>query len=314
MYYPLSQNVSLSEEERVRLTLRCKDCASIPKVRSAGKVVTVDGRRVQIMHNGLKVVAGGYYGQFIEKIISGSKGHHEPQEELVFHNILKFMPPKATMIELGGFWSYYSLWFLRDGRRPRWFRGPMPTERRAIVLEPDPSHIEIGRQNAELNGEILEFVHACVGERSIPEVTFSTETAGEMRIPQFSVRQLMDERDISHLDILHCDTQGAETGVVQSIRELVEENRISYCVISTHSHHISGDPLTHQRCLAMLRDAGGKILAEHDVHESFSGDGLIAAYLGERDIDWPNLSMSYARYSESLFRNPLYDLDEERKR
>lgn len=41
------------------------------------------------------------------------------------------------MIEIGGFWAYYSLWFLKDA-----------PERRAIVIEPDPAHLDIGRQNA----------------------------------------------------------------------------------------------------------------------------------------------------------------------
>jgi hypothetical protein len=31
---------------------------------------------------------------------------------------------------------------------------------------------------------------------------------------------------------------------------------------------------------------GGTILAEHDVHESFNGDGLIAAYFGREPLEW----------------------------
>lgn len=69
-----------------------------------------------------------------------------------------------------------------------------------------------------------------------------------------------------------------------------------------------GDPLTHQRCLALLRELGGRILVEHDVQESFSGDGLIVAYFGREAIDWTDIPLSYNRYSTSLFRNPLYDL------
>jgi hypothetical protein len=58
----------------------------------------------------------------------------------------------------------------------------------------------------------------------------------------------------------------------------------------------------------MLRDFGGTILAEHDVHESFSGDGLIAAYFGREPLQWKEPLISRNRYSTSLFRNPLYDL------
>lgn len=81
-------------------------------------------------------------------------------------------------------------------------------------------------------------------------------------------------------------------------------------IISTHAESISGDPLTHQRCLAVLREIGATILVEHDVHESFSGDGLIVAKLGPVPSDWSPPSISYNRYSEALFRNPLYDLAE----
>jgi hypothetical protein len=58
----------------------------------------------------------------------------------------------------------------------------------------------------------------------------------------------------------------------------------------------------------MLEAFGGRILAEHDVHESFSGDGLIAAYFGKEPIEWQEPRISRNRYSTSLFRNPLYDL------
>ena len=91
---------------------------------------------------------------------------------------------------------------------------------------------------------------------------------------------------------------------------LLADGRIRFCFVSTHTHHISGDALTHQRCLALLKEAGGQILAEHDVHESYSGDGLIVAYFGDSPLPWPSLRLSYNRYSTSLFRNPLFDLDE----
>ncbi len=36
----------------------------------------------------------------------------------------------------------------------------------------------------------------------------------------------------------------------------------------------------------MLGDFGGTILPEHDVRESFSGDGLIAAYFRRDPLQW----------------------------
>lgn len=281
------------------MTVGCRDSDAIPKVADAGKILTEDGREVQVMHNGVRVLAGGYHGDWMAEIITRLHGHHEPQEELVFDEVLKHIPAEATMIELGGFWSYYSLWFLNQA----------PMARRSIVVEPDPNNLNVGRTNAAINGRHIEFVQACVGDEEREPRPFSSETAGQILVPQVSVPGLMGKCGIAHLDILHCDTQGAETAVIHSCETLLRERRIRFVIVSTHAHQISGDPLTHQRCLEMLRQFGGQILAEHDVHESFSGDGLIAAYFGNAEIAWSDLHMTYNRYSTSLFPNPLYDLE-----
>jgi hypothetical protein len=57
----------------------------------------------------------------------------------------------------------------------------------------------------------------------------------------------------------------------------------------------------------MMRDFGGRILIEHDVQESFSGDGLIVAYFGQGSIEWNEPRISLNRYSTGLLRNPIYD-------
>jgi FkbM family methyltransferase len=113
---------------------------------------------------------------------------------------------------------------------------------------------------------------------------------------------------IEHLDMLHCDAQGIETNILESCSALFRAGRVSWVFISTHSHHISGDPLTHQRCLSLLLNAGATIVTEHDVQESFSGDGLIVAKFGALPEGWAPPALSYNRYSDSLFRNPLFDL------
>ena len=298
--FPLTEPIWRDERFRIGMTTSCRDCDPIPKVAEAGQIVIENGRRVQVMHNGLRVSAGDYYGDWTAEVITLLRGHHEPQEEFIFCEVLKHLPPDATMVELGGFWSYYSLWFLHEN----------PSNRRAIVVEPDPNNLDVGRDNARLNGRSIEFVQASVGAESIPEHIFRGETAGPISIPQVTVPQLLEERGIASLEILHCDVQGAETDVLQSCRGLLKAGRIRFCIVSTHSHHISGDPLTHQRCLALLQDAGGQILAEHDVHESYSGDGLTAAHFGETPLSWPAVKVSRNRYSNCLFRNPLFDLDE----
>jgi FkbM family methyltransferase len=290
--------ILLDNATRAEMTVSCHDCDLISKVPDAGKVVLLGGKHVQIMHNGVQVVADGYYGNWMTNIIARLKGHHEPQEEAVFHEVLKHVPPHATMLELGGFWSYYSLWF----------KSQHAATREAYVVEPDPNHIAIGRANAALNGCDIHFVQACVGAKPIKALSFDTESAGDIRIPQISVLAFLRDHQIPTLQILHCDTQGMETPIIESCEALFRSRAIRFGIFSTHHHHISGDPLTHQRCLAMLQDFGGRILVEHDVHESFSGDGLIAAYFGTEPLDWSEPLISRNRYSTSLFRNPLFDL------
>jgi FkbM family methyltransferase len=285
---------------RARMTCSCRDSDYIPKVANAGAVLTKNGQRIQIMHNGVKVIAGGYGGDWMAGIITELRGHHEPQEEAIFHEILKLLPQGASMIELGGNWSYYSIWFLKNFK----------ARRRSVVLEPDPANLATGQANATLNKSAIEFVNASIGAVAAQTVSFRCESGETISIPQTTVPGLLERFDIPVLDILHCDIQGVETEVLSSCRPLFVGHKIRFCVVSTHSHHISADPLTHQRCLAILQDAGGQILAEHDVHESFSGDGLIVAYFGTEAIKWVPPRISYNRYSASLFRNPLFDLDE----
>jgi FkbM family methyltransferase len=285
-------------EERTIITTLCRDADALPKVANAGAVVQQpDGTRVQIMHNGIRVIAGGYYGPWMQDLITRCHGHHEPQEEVLFAEIMKHLDARATMFELGGFWSFYSIWFLTQDRR-----------RRAFIVEPDPAHLETGRTNARLNDCEAVFIPAFVGGSAAPPSPFTTEESGVVVLPRVSVPDLMATHAIEHLDLLHCDAQGIELAVLESCVDLAAAGRLGWIVVSTHSHHISGDPLTHQRCLAVLRRSGAHILAEHDVHESFSGDGLIIAKFGAVPEGWRTPLISYNRYSESLYRNPLYDL------
>lgn len=282
---------------RIAMTARCHDADRIPKVPDAGMVrVEPDGTRIQIMHNGLKMVADGYCGPWMTQLIELCRGHHEPQEEAAFDEVMRHQPAAATMLELGGWWSYYSLWFLRNA----------PT-RHAVVVEPDPAHLAIGEANARLNGLAPQFVAGFVGKAAAPPRPFRTGSSGVIELPCLAVPEVLEQHGIDTLDILHCDAQGAETDMLASCETLFRDRRIKWVFVSTHAYQITRDPLTHQRCLEMLRRAGAVIEAEHDVHESFSGDGLIVARFGPAPASWTPIAITRNRYSESLFRNPLYD-------
>ena len=59
---------------RTLMTINCTDAVSIRKVADAGTIVETSDGPVQIMHNGLKVTAGGYYGDWMAHIIRALAG------------------------------------------------------------------------------------------------------------------------------------------------------------------------------------------------------------------------------------------------
>lgn len=295
---------AMTVEMRIAMGTRCRDTDAIPKVSGAGGVsVLPSGRRIQLMHNGVRVMADGYYGEWMTRLIELTRGHHEPQEERIFHEVISRLPPGGTILELGGFWAFYSIWFLRAA-----------SGRRAVLIEPDPAHIAVGQTNLALNGVEAEFIQGFVGNCPSSVIPFQTEESGRLDLPCFDVAGIMNMCGIEHLTVLHCDTQGAEFSMLEQAAPLLREGRVDWVFISTHHHSISGDPLTHQRCLAVLRGVGAYIEAEHDVHESFSGDGLICARFCPAPPGWRSPPISYNRASESLFRHPLHDLSLAMKR
>ena len=290
----ISSKIHPSLMRRVIMTSKSQDSNSVPKVNNAGSIFQDNGKSIQLMHNGLRLIEGCYYGDWMTEVIKRCRGHHEPQEEKVFHEVESLVPKDGFMVELGCFWAYYSLWFLSKSR-----------DRFAIGLEPEPRHIEFGRKNAKINNldnQIMFVDGACAkGDNSI--VNLITEQSGELNIKGYTVFDLLKLARRSYIDILHCDTQGCEEFIVDQAIDLGKDSLLRFCFFSTHAYEITGNPLTHQQVLAKLKDAGVWILAEHDVYESFSGDGLIVASFEEVDRGM-RVSLSSNRYSENIFRHP----------
>src|SRR4030095_1193616 len=104
----------MNQLQRSLMTISCRDTDVIPKVSGAGSLVWRGSERLQRMHNGVEVVYGGYHGAWMAHVIRGLNGHHEPQEELLFHVLLRYVREAALMVELGSFWAYYTQWFLKS--------------------------------------------------------------------------------------------------------------------------------------------------------------------------------------------------------
>jgi FkbM family methyltransferase len=294
------QSLTAPERRRIEVTVAVRDTDVIPKVANAGEVLVRDGERLQVMHNGVVVSEGRYHGAWMTEVIKRLRGHHEPQEELAFHTALERLAASShspTIVELGSFWAYYSIWA----------KHRIPSAR-LVLFEPDPSNLAVGRHNLELNGMDGTFVQAAIGSEHEAQVTLTWESDGQPHpTRQLTVDGLIRDLPIEHIDLLLADVQGAETAMLLGCTSALAQRRIRFLVLSTHHHAISGDPLTHQRCLRILRDAGACLVAEHSVAESCSGDGLIVASFLPEDRDL-RAEVTIVRARDSLFGELEWDL------
>lgn len=274
---------------RIALTLSCRDSDAIPKVAAAGAIMERDDGAVQVMHDGTLVRVDGYCGGWMTEIIHRLRGHHEPQEELIFHHLLPHARPGSLIVELGAWWAYYTAWYL----------GAVPGAE-AVCVEPDPANLELGRANLVLNGRTAEFINAALGGEYRPQVEFHrTGHAETVTIESLDMPALAARLRGRPVEMLHMDMQGCELAFLRSLRRC--GTPVRFVVASTHHELISGSATTHADCLAELRCQGAMILAEHDVLESYSGDGLIVASFCRDDASLPLPPLSRHRG-----RNPLW--------
>lgn len=285
---------------RILMATGCNDCESIPKVPHAGEVFTDGEVRYQLMHNGVRVIEGCYYGGWMTETIRLLKGHHEPQEEKLFHEVLKHLSPGATMLELGSFWAYYSLWFRQAVK-----------DATNYMIEPDPNNLAAGKLNFQINAAEGHFFQYSIGRKSCAPRPFLCESDG-LRHPvaETCIDDFVASAGVKRIDLLLADVQGAELPMLEGALKTINRGQIRFVFLSTHHHSISGDPLTHQRCLQFLRDRGAHIMAAHNVTESYSGDGLIMASFDEQDRRIPEVEISKNHPTNSLFRELEYDLYE----
>ena len=104
------------------------------------------------MHNGLRIRPGSYYGYPVTRQLRLTRGVGEPQEVRAFHEVLKYMPPGAAMVELGAYWAFYSMWFQQAVKNARGY-----------LVEPTDCGIEAGILNFRLNNMFGTFEQAYVG-------------------------------------------------------------------------------------------------------------------------------------------------------
>jgi len=248
-------------KERIARTINCRDCDYIPKVREAGTVV--DGiPPLQIMHNGIKIIQGAYHGDWMTEIIRSLHGHHEPQEEKVFYEVLRTLPETATMIELGSFWAYYSMWFQKSVKNPINY-----------LIEPNPQKIEVGKRHFSLNKMVGHFENVFIGKDSKDKAFFNDWDDKKYQIPRIALDDFIEKNKIPFVHIVRADIQGAEYEMLLGCQKSISQNKIAFFFVSTHGN-------MHSQCINFFIEHGFTIVASHTIAESVSADGLIVAKAG----------------------------------
>lgn len=224
-------------EGRFREILADPSNQYIPRCADAGKML--DG--LVTLHNGLRVTPD-YYDSF-SRIFELNKGVHEPQEERMFMEVLKYMRPGATMVELGAYWAFYSMWFQQQVRHARNY-----------MIEPMQKNLDIGVNNFNLNRMGGRFTLGGIGHEGM------------------NFLEYMQQQYITYIDLLHMDIQGAELYFLYTFDVLFTSKRVAYVFISTHSQQL------HLDCIAYLEARDYRILASADFdHETYCYDGIIVA-------------------------------------
>ena len=195
----------------------------IPRDSLAGQVIEGWVR----LHNGHSVPVAGkhaYYDTYSDILVL-NKGVHEPLEEFCFQEIIKCLPSKPIMLELGAFWGHYSMWLQKI--RPK---------AQLHLVEPEIDNIEAGKINFEKNGYQGIFIQAFVGHN------------------EFNVDDYLAKNNIKKLDILHSDIQGFELEMLEDSIKSLEQKLIDYVFLSTHSQEL------HIKCIDFLGALNYKII------------------------------------------------------
>ena len=230
---------------RINKVKECPANHEIIRVERAGNIVTDK----QIMHNGIEILLGSYYGKGNTVLLKENKGVHEPEEEFLFGEVLKHISPGSTMIELGAFWGFYSIWFNRTIENAKNY-----------LIEPDKHALLSGINNFKLNNKKAKFFNAFVGEKN-----------EDGDIPTICIDRFCEENEISNVELLHSDIQGYELKMLKGVGTYLKKKKINFLFISTHSNEL------HYQCIDYLKNNDYNIISSIDLDHTYAWDGLILA-------------------------------------
>jgi len=241
----IPEKTQLHWSQRIQNVLDDPNNIDIPRHNNAGQLID----NLLQMHNGILIDPLSYYNLPMLKMLMDNKGVHEPQEEKIFQEVLKNLTKKSemTMLELGAYWSFYSIWFKK-----------VFPEAQCFMVEPDRKNLVYGKRNFKLNNQKGIFIHAGISSQN------------NIAKGILTVDSICSSNKIKFLDILHADIQGFELEMLHGSDRMLSEKRIGYVFISTHSNNL------HVDCQKLLEEKYDfSLVASADLDESFSWDGIL---------------------------------------
>lgn len=194
------------------------------------------------LYNGVKVYNQSYYGNFSD-ILLINNGIHEPSEEYLFQKVLSRVENESPlMIELGSYWAFYSMTFLKQFKNGK-----------TICVEVGDEELQIGKTHYGLNDLQGEFIQAKVGNGG------------------WSVDEFVEQNNIKKIHILHSDIQGYEAEMLNGAKNTLQNRMVDYMFLSTHSNDL------HNQCIGFLLGFGYQVIAQVDLSNTFCEDGIILA-------------------------------------
>jgi len=251
---------------RIKDVLESQDNQDIPRAEQAGQIIN----EYLYMHNGIRIDPLSYYNYPMLKMLIDNQGVHEPQEEKVFQEVLDSLSSKEekTMLELGSYWSFYSIWFSK-----------MFPNSNCFMVEPNRRNLMYGKRNFKLNKLKGTFIHSGIS-KSVNTSENST-----------TVDEICKKHGIKFLDILHSDIQGYELEMLQGSQHMFSENKVGYVFISTHSNDL------HQDCKKLLEDKYQfTTVASANLDETYSWDGVLVM----KSPDYPGIKKVNISKKKSL--------------
>lgn len=205
---------------------------------------------VLTLYNGVKVYNQSYYGNFSD-ILLLNNGVHEPSEEYLFQKVLSRIKNKSPlMIELGSYWAFYSMTFLKEFENGK-----------TICVEVGDEELQIGKTHYRLNEFKGDFIQAKVGNGG------------------WSVDDYVQQNKITKIDILHSDIQGYEKEMLEGARITLQNRLVDYMFLSTHSNDL------HDECIRILHDCNYKVIAQVNLTNTYCEDGIILAVSPDIKMD-----------------------------